>query len=150
VAGQFFLRLASRFFEQPVDSDFINTLLTLTICSGCWRVNMFARIKKAWTNFKDYREVARQTKPEALRDLSREVRALAEAVNRFWINEPQYRERLRKIEQEMQMLEAIIERPNFRLVSPEKRLQLRENLIESREHLLEAVKEAPTASSLPQ
>lgn len=111
---------------------------------------MFARLKKAWINFQDYRSVAKQTDPRALRELSREVRALAEAVNCFWIDEPQFRDRLRKIEQEMQILEEIIERPNFRLVSPEKRLQLRESLIESREHLLEAVKEAPTASNLPQ
>lgn len=111
---------------------------------------MFNWLKKVWTNFQDYRKVAKQTNPEALRDLSREVRALAGAVNRFWIDEPQFRDRLRKIEQEMHILDEIIARPNFRLVSPEKRLQLRESLIESREHLLEAVKEAPTASSLPQ
>ncbi|HDQ39793.1 MAG TPA: hypothetical protein ENN39_02010 [Desulfonatronum sp.] len=111
---------------------------------------MFKRLKKLWTNYQDYRSVAKQTDPKALRELSREIRALAEAVDRFWIDEPKFRNRLRKIEQEMQVLEEIIERPNFRLVSPEKRLQLRESLIESREHLLEAVKEAPTASSLPQ
>ncbi len=111
---------------------------------------MLTWLKKRWSSYKEYHEVSKQTKPEALLDLSREVRALAEAVNRFWVNEPKYRDRFQKIEQEMQILEEIIERPNFRLVSPEKRLQLRENLIESREHLLEAVKEAPTASSLPQ
>ncbi len=111
---------------------------------------MLKWLKKTWTTYQEYRNVAKQTDPTALRDLSREVRALAEAVDRFWVDEPKFRDRLRKIDQEMQILEEIIQRPNFRLVSPEKRLQLRESLIESREHLLEAVKEAPTASSLPQ
>lgn len=111
---------------------------------------MFSWVKQLWIRYRDHQEIAKQTRPEALLDLSREVRALAQAVNRFCVHEPKFRDRLRKVEQEMQMLEEIIERPNFRLVSPEKRLQLRENLIESREHLLEAVKEAPTASSLPQ
>jgi predicted nuclease with TOPRIM domain len=111
---------------------------------------MFARLKKAWINLQNQRSVARQTDPKTLLELSHEVRALAEAVNRFWVDEPQFRDRLRKVEQEMQILEEIIRRPNFRLVSSEKRLQLRESLLESREHLLEAVKEAPTASNLPQ
>jgi chromosome condensin MukBEF ATPase and DNA-binding subunit MukB len=111
---------------------------------------MLSWLKQIWTYYRDSQEVSKQTKPEALLGLSREVRALAAAVNRFCVNEPQLRTRLKKVEQEMQMLEEIIGRPNFRLVTPEKRLQLRENLIESREHLLEAVKEAPTASSLPQ
>ncbi len=111
---------------------------------------MFSWLKHIWTKYRDDQEISRQTRPEALLDLSREVRALAAAVNRFCVNEPQLRTRLKKVEREMQMLEEIIERPNFRLVTPEKRLQLRENLIESREHLLKAVKEAPTASSLPQ
>ncbi|PTN38720.1 hypothetical protein [Desulfonatronum sp. SC1] len=111
---------------------------------------MFSWLKRIWNNYRDYQEVSKQTRPEALLDLSREVRALAAAVNRFCVNEPQLQTRLLKVEREMKMLEEIIERPNFRLVTPEKRLQLRENLIESREHLLEAVKEAPTASPLPQ
>ncbi|WP_031386821.1 hypothetical protein [Desulfonatronum thiodismutans] len=111
---------------------------------------MLSWLKQIWSNYRDSQEISKQTKPEALLDLSREVRALAAAVNRFCVNEPRLRTRLMKVEREMQMLEEIIERPNFRLVTPEKRLQLRENLIESREHLLEAVKEAPTASSLPQ
>lgn len=111
---------------------------------------MFTWLKKSWTDYQRYRSVAKQTDPMALRELSREVRALAEAVNKFWVDEPKFRDRLRKIEQEMHVLEDILQRPNFRLVSPEKRLQLRESLIESREHLLEAVKEAPTASTLPQ
>lgn len=111
---------------------------------------MFTWLKKKWSTCKENHEISKQTNPQALLDLSREVRALAEAVNRFWVNEPKYQDRLRKIEKEMQILEEIIERPSFRLVSPEKRLQLRENLIESRENLLEAVREAPTASTLPQ
>ncbi|TVQ97728.1 MAG: hypothetical protein EA399_12625 [Desulfovibrionales bacterium] len=111
---------------------------------------MFSWVKQRWAQYRERQEIAKQTNPEALMDLSREVRALAEVVNQFCVNEPKYRDRMRKVEYEMQVLEEIIERPNFRLVSPEKRLQLRENLIESREHLLEAVKEAPTASSLPQ
>lgn len=113
-------------------------------------VNMFQWLKKAWTNHQEQRTLAKETDPKALRDLSREVRALAEAVDRFWVDEPKFRERLQKIDQEMRMLEDMLQRPNFRLVTPEKRLQLRASLIASREHLLEAVKEAPTASSLPQ
>jgi hypothetical protein len=111
---------------------------------------MLGRLKKAWINLQNQRSIAKQTDPRALLELSREVRALAKAVNRFWVGESQFRDRLRKVEQEMQIIEEIISRPNFRLVSSEKRLQLRESLIESREHLLEAVKEAPTASNLPQ
>lgn len=111
---------------------------------------MFKWLKKCWTDYQEQRCMARQTDPRALQDLSREVRALAEAVDLFWVDEPKFRERLRKIDQEMRMLEDMIQRPNFRMVSPEKRLQLRESLIASKEHLLEAVKEAPTASSLPQ
>lgn len=111
---------------------------------------MFSWLKRIWSKYRDATEVSRQTKPEVLLDLSKEIRALAQAVNSFCVNEPKYRDRLLKVEQEMQILEEIIERPNFRLVSPEKRLKLRENLIESREYLLEALKEAPTASSLPQ
>lgn len=111
---------------------------------------MFQWLKKAWKRFQEYRVLARQADPRALRELSREVKDLAEAVSRFWSDEPQFRDRLRAIQKEMQTLEEVLERPNFRLISPEKRLQLRESLIESREHLLEAVKKAPTASDLPQ
>lgn len=111
---------------------------------------MFHWLRKAWNSFADQRNVARETNPEALSELSREVRDLARAVDHFWVEEPRFRDRLRMIEQEMLLLEEVIRRPSFRCVSREKRLQIRKSLIESREHLLGAIKEAPTASSLPQ
>lgn len=111
---------------------------------------MFQWMKNTWNSLMDRRNLVRETDPEALRELSREIRDLAEAVNCFWLEEPQFRQRFQKIEQEMLILEEVIQRPNFKLVSPEKRLQLRKSLIQSREHLLEAVKEAPTASPLLQ
>jgi hypothetical protein len=107
---------------------------------------MFSWFKTLWNNFQDYQTASRQTSPETLLDLSREVRALAQVVDRFWIEEPGFRHQLHKIEQEMQILEQFITRPKFHLLSPEKRLQLRENLLQSREHLLQAAREAPTAS----
>lgn len=107
---------------------------------------MLSWFKALWQNYQGYRTATSQTSPETLLDLSREVRALAQVVNRFWVEEPGFRDQLHKIEQEMQILEQFIGRPKFRLLSPEKRLQLRENLLQSREHLLQAAREAPTAS----
>lgn len=111
---------------------------------------MFKWLKASWQKHREDRNLAKEIDPRSLCDLSREVRALAGAIDRFWFDEPIFRDRLRLLEKEMEMLEEMIRRPDFRKVPLEKRIQLRDSLIESREHLLATVKEAPTASNLPQ
>jgi len=87
--------------------------------------------------------------PEAFAGLSRELRDLARIAAGLWPDEPAFQNRVKRIQDEMNQLDAMASRPEFLGISPEKRLELRQSLISSRDQLMETVRRAepPTTTT---
>lgn len=79
-----------------------------------------------------------------------ELAELAEAASKIRPEEQTFLLKIRRIRQEMLDLERLTARPEFRLLPPKKRLELRESLLTSRKQLLKTLSEAPVITTTPQ
>jgi len=108
-----------------------------------WLVNRFRKIVTL-------RRQARETAPAAFQDLSKELRELAEIASRVWPEEASFQERIRGIREEMDQLDQLTSKPEFRLLPLKKRVELRESLLNSKTQLMDTVSTAPAPTSRPQ
>ena len=92
---------------------------------------------------RERRRLAGEIDPASFRTLARELRELAELAERLWPQHPKFLAKIKRIQSEMAQLDELTARPEFRRLSTEKKLLLRESLIQSRDQLMETVKTAP-------
>lgn len=98
-------------------------------------------------DFLDKRKFATEIAPESFRDLAQELRELSLAAERLWPQQHKYYARIKQIQSDMEQLDKLAARPEFRMLSAQRRLQLRKSLIQSREQLLETVQSAPSPTA---
>lgn len=79
-----------------------------------------------------------------------ELAELAEAASKIRPEEQAFMLKIRRIRQEMLELKRMTERPEFRLLSPRKRFELRESLLTSRDQLLKTLSDAPVVTTTRQ
>ena len=111
---------------------------------------MFSWFANRFRQLVSMRRQARETAPAAFRDLSNELRELAEIASRVWPEEPSFQERIRGIREEMDQLDQLTAKPEFRLLPLKKRVELRESLLNSKTQLMDTVSTAPAPTSRPQ
>lgn len=111
---------------------------------------MFDWFKRSWNTLLKRHSLARETDPKAFQDLSREVRELAEIAARVWPREPSFQQKVHNIREEMDQLDELTAKPEFRRLSLSKRAQLRESLLQSKTQLMDTVSTAPPPTSRPQ
>jgi len=111
---------------------------------------MFSWVKKKLTKFKKHKKVSGQIDPQAFQSLAVELQELARIAERLWPEEEQFRQRIKRIKDEMSQLDALISKPEFRRLSTEKRMELRRSLLQSKAQLLETMHKAPSPTSLKQ
>lgn len=111
---------------------------------------MYAWIKRMFANLLTRRRAERDTGPRAFRTLSREMRELAEIAGRVWPEEPSFQSRIKSIQEEMDQLDELTAKPEFRLLPLEKRIELRQSLISSKTQLMDTVSTAPSPTTRPQ
>lgn len=107
---------------------------------------------KTWLlrKIKEYRErrrFAREIDPESFRVLARELRELASVAERLWPQQPQFHSKIKRIQTDMEQLDLLTTRPEFKRLSAQKRMQLRKSLIQSRQQLMETVQTAPSPTA---
>ncbi|NJB67601.1 putative nuclease with TOPRIM domain [Desulfobaculum xiamenense] len=108
---------------------------------------MFKALKRRWRNILNARRMARDIDPRSFLELSAELLDLVDAASKLWHNEPRFQERIRRLREEMEQLESLASKPEFKRLSPQKRLELRESLISSRDQLLESMHSAPSPTT---
>jgi len=94
--------------------------------------------------------MSRDTRPRAFHDLSRELRELAEIASRVWPEEPSFQTKIKSIQDEMDQLDELTAKPEFRLLPLKKRLELRASLLHSKTQLMDTVSTAPPPTTRPQ
>ena len=107
-------------------------------------------LKHTWNSLLTRRHMARDTNPRAFQDLSREVRELAEIAARVWPREPSFQQKIQNIREEMDQLDELTAKPEFRLLPLAKRVELRESLLLSKTQLMDTVSTAPPPTTRPQ
>ncbi|MFZ5427592.1 MAG: hypothetical protein ACOZEN_11510 [Thermodesulfobacteriota bacterium] len=111
---------------------------------------MFSWLSRSLKQALARRRMARETNPRAFQDLSRELRELAEIASRVWPEEPSFQNRINNIREEMDQLDELTSKPEFRLLPLKKRLELRESLLHSKTQLMDTVSTAPPPTNRPQ
>ncbi|GAB7078612.1 hypothetical protein [Megalodesulfovibrio paquesii] len=95
----------------------------------------------------DRRQLERELTPESFQALARELRELAGMSSALWPRQHTFQERIKRIMDEMEQLDRLVSTPQFRRLSPQKRLELKKSLIQSRDQLMETVQNAPAPTS---
>ena len=111
---------------------------------------MFAWLTRAIGTALARRRMTREAGPRAFQDLSRELRELAEIASRVWPEEPSFQTKIKNIRDEMDQLDELTTKPEFRLLPLKKRLELRESLLHSKTQLMDTVSTAPPPTTRPQ
>ena len=108
---------------------------------------MFDWLKNLLKRQGEQQRLAREIDPESFRTLARELHDLALLAEHLWPREHKFQAKIKRIQTEMDQLDRLATKPEFKRLSPQKRLQLRESLIQSREQLMETVQTAPSPTS---
>lgn len=98
----------------------------------------------------DWRQKNRELHPETFRAMAGELAELADVAAKIRPEEQAFLLKIRRIRQEMLDLQSMTSRPEFRLLTPQKRLELRESLLSSRKQLLKTLSEAPVVTTTRQ
>ncbi|WP_156939541.1 hypothetical protein [Desulfocurvus vexinensis] len=106
-------------------------------------MRVLSRLMARWRQWREARRVAREIDPAVFLHMAAELREIADAASKLWQEDPSFSARARRILDEMDQLERIAQRPEFRRLSPQKRLELRKSLILSRDQLLESMQASP-------
>ena len=111
---------------------------------------MLKWLRERWREFWRKREEARAIRPDAFHGLARELLELAELAARLWPEEHEFQVKISNIRQEMGQLYELADKPEFKLLPPERLQELKKSLIHSRQQLLDSVSQAPPPTSRPQ
>lgn len=105
---------------------------------------MFGWVKDKIEAWKAKRRLVREIDPRAIKRMAQEIRDLAMLAAQLGPRGKDIRALIRNIITEMERLSELADRPEFRRLSPGKRLLLRQGLMESREQLLESIESSPS------
>jgi hypothetical protein len=102
-----------------------------------------ARVKAFFRRLAQEQSLSREIDPRAFLELTAELRDLAEAASKLWQQEPEFQARVQRIRSDMDQLEALAARPEFKRLPAERRLELKKSLVDSRQQLLDSMYQAP-------
>jgi predicted nuclease with TOPRIM domain len=94
--------------------------------------------------------MTREAGPRAFQDLSRELRELAEIASRVWPEESSFQTKIKNIRDEVDQLDELTTKPEFRLLPLKRRMELRASLLHSKTQLMDTVSTAPPPTTRPQ
>lgn len=108
---------------------------------------MLGWIAEKWKSWRAYRKLIHEVDPRNFRKMAAEIHELAQLAARVCPPGQDLTEQIANIDREMERLEKMATRPEFRRLSTGKRLLLRQGLEESREQLLQAIGTAPSVTT---
>ncbi|MFW6323518.1 MAG: hypothetical protein ACOC0U_00510 [Desulfovibrionales bacterium] len=104
--------------------------------------NMWAWLREKWDSFRTYRKTSKELDPYSFQVLAAELAQLAQVMRQLLPAQHRAHTKLIKIEKEMEELNKLTSRSEFRRLTYKQKLQLKKNLTHSRDQLLEAAQSA--------
>ncbi len=101
-------------------------------------------LKDKIETWKAQRKLYRQVNPRNFKRMAEEIRELALLASQLNPKGQEIKKLIRNIIVEMERLSEYADRPEFKKLSPGKRLLLQQGLKESRDQLLESIDSAPS------
>ncbi|WP_319780415.1 hypothetical protein [Maridesulfovibrio sp.] len=111
---------------------------------------MFGWIKGKMDNAKERIRIAKEINPKSFRVMAREISELADACSQVCSPESELLQRVERIKSEMEQLTELTRQPEFRKLSVQRKMELRQSLIQSKEQILESMQAAPSPTKLIQ
>ncbi|GAB6163858.1 hypothetical protein JCM12298_30180 [Desulfothermus naphthae] len=100
------------------------------------------KIKKIFKVFKN-KDMETELTREQFKKLANEIRGLTELIGKIWIANNEFQIKLKRIQQEMDQLEKIVENRFFSHLPEKKKRELKRSLIISKQELIKCIEEAP-------
>lgn len=111
-------------------------------------MHLLKKCRETYRRFRHRQYIARQINPKALLCLAQELRELALQATQTSSAGPDFQQRLSRIIYDMEQLDALARKPEFKQLTPEKRRELRKNILLSREHILDTLCKASPPTSV--
>ncbi|WP_027721401.1 hypothetical protein [Maridesulfovibrio zosterae] len=111
---------------------------------------MFGWINGLIFNVKERIRLAKEINPRNFRAMAREISELAEACSQVSSPESDLLSRVERIKGEMIQLTELTRQPEFKKLSVQRKMELRQSLIQSKEQILESMQAAPSPTKLIQ
>lgn len=105
---------------------------------------MFDWIRNLFSSYRDRIKTAREVQPGNFRKMAEEITELADACAQVCPPESEILNRIERVKEEMDQLRELTSQPEFRKLSVQRKLELKESLVQSREQILDSMQTAPT------
>lgn len=106
-------------------------------------LNVWHWILDKWYRFRARRRARRELSPENLRVLTQDVKEIALLSGMVWSHDQGLQERVRKICQDMDQLNRLLDKSSFKRLPEDKKRELHSSLLVSKEELLKGLQSAP-------
>ncbi|MFW5498004.1 MULTISPECIES: hypothetical protein [unclassified Maridesulfovibrio] len=111
---------------------------------------MFGWIKGKVANAKERVRIAKEINPKSFRNMAREISELADACSQVCSPQSEMLQKVERIKGEMEQLTELTRQPEFKKLSVQRRMELRESMIQSKEQILDSMQAAPSPTKLMQ
>ena len=111
---------------------------------------MFGWIKGKVANAKERVRIAKEINPKSFRSMAREISELADACSQVCSPQSEMLQKVERIKGEMEQLTELTRQPEFKKLSVQRRMELRESMIQSKEQILDSMQAAPSPTKLMQ
>lgn len=111
---------------------------------------MFGWIKEKVANAKERVRIAKEVNPRTFRTMAREISELADACSQVCSPKSDMLKKVDRIKGEMEQLTELTWQPEFKKLSVQRRMELRESMIQSKEQILDSMQAAPSPTKLMQ
>ncbi|WP_419780397.1 hypothetical protein [Maridesulfovibrio sp.] len=111
---------------------------------------MFGWFKGKMDNAKERIRIAKEINPRSFRSMAREITDLADACSQVCSPESELLQRVERIKGEMEQLTELTHQPEFKKLSVQRKMELRQSLIQSREQILDSMQATPSPTKLIQ
>lgn len=111
---------------------------------------MIGWIKKKARYLKDKFKLMQEVQPEKFHKMAEELTELADACAQVCPSESEILLQIERVKIEMKQLKELTTKPEFKRLSIQRRLELKESMIQSREQILNSVQTVPTQTKFLQ
>lgn len=103
----------------------------------------YKKIFAYWQQLLTRRRLKKELAPDQFKNLAHEIKGIADLCSRIWTYDNGLQNRIKRIQQEMEQLEKLVQKRGFDRLSLHKKEELKRSLLISKQELLKSLQSAP-------